>query len=114
MPYINTTTTKTISKEQQTALTQEFGKAIELIPGKSEEWLMLSFRDEARMAFRGDSMRDCAMLEVEIFGSATDASLGRLTKALCETVNRVLGIDTDRVYVKYEKIDTWGYDGSNF
>ena len=114
MPYINTTTTKKITREQQNELTRELGKAIEIIPGKTEEWLMLNFKDEARMAFRGNSEKDCAMVEVEILGKAKKDDLGRMTDALCSLMHRILGIDTDRVYVKYEEIETWGYDGINF
>ena len=48
MPYIKTSTTVKVTKEMEKALTEEYGKAIELIPGKSEEWLMLNLSDECR------------------------------------------------------------------
>lgn len=114
MPYINTTTTVKISESQETALREALGKAISLIPGKSESWLMLNFRDCARMAFRGDASRDCAMLEVEILGKANVSDLDRLTAELCRIVSETLSVPTDRIYVKYNEIDVWGYDGNNF
>ena len=40
MPFINTKTTAKIDKEKEIAIKEEFGKAIELIRGKSERWLM--------------------------------------------------------------------------
>ena len=45
MPFINSKISITISKEQETKLKTELGKAIELIPGKSENWLMTGFED---------------------------------------------------------------------
>lgn len=113
MPYINTVTTVNITNEQKEKLTQAFGKAIELIPGKSEEWLMLRFAGGEMMAFRGDHS-PCAMLEVEIFGRANPRDLDALTEELCKITSDILAIDSNRIYVKYEEIDNWGYDGANF
>lgn len=114
MPYINTVTSVRITPEQEKELTREFGKAIELISGKSEEWLMLDFRDESRMAFRGTASPDIAMLDVSVFGKAKDSEYDKLTEKLCETVNRVLGVPRNRIYVKYTEIEHWGYNGVNF
>ena len=66
MPFINLKTTAEISKENEEQLKADFGKKIALIPGKSESWLMLNFEDKCRMAFRGESNPDIAMIEVEI------------------------------------------------
>ena len=114
MPFIDTKTTKIITKEQEKELTRAFGEAITLIRGKSEEWLMLNFTDNCRMAFRSDSETDSAILEVKIFGKATDGEYSALTSKLCEIMSSVLGIRKDRIYVKYEEIDVWGYNGFNF
>ena len=114
MPYIDTTTTKTVTKELKEELTRAFGKAIELIPGKSEEWLMLNFNSDAMMAFRGTDKGGVAMLEVDLFGKAKESDKENLTAELCEIVSRVLGIPKDRTYVKYREFDCWGYNGANF
>lgn len=113
MPYISTKTNVTVSKDQEIALKTAFGKAIELIPGKSERWLMLGFSDNERMWFVGDDA-PAAMLEVEIFGSASAAAYDALTAELTKTVASVLSVPASRIYVKYEEIDTWGWNGSNF
>ena len=114
MPYIKTSTTVRVTKEAEQELVKEYGKAIELIPGKNEEWLMLNLSDECRMAFRGDMDGESCMIEVDIFGSTTKAAYAALTEKLCEIASRVLGVPTDRVYVKYRECDRWGYNGFNF
>ena len=114
MPYINTTTTAKITEESKRALTEALGKAIELIPGKSEDWLMLSFKGDAEMAFRGDIDKDCAMVEVEIFGKAKRGDLDSLTARICKITEDILGVPSDRIYVKYREVDVWGYNGFNF
>ncbi len=113
MPYIHTKTNVTISGENEIALKNEFGKAITLIPGKSERWLMLNFTDGERMWFAGDNS-PAAMLEVELFGGADDAAYDSLTEKLTEIVSTQLNIESSRVYVKYEEIEHWGWNSGNF
>lgn len=113
MPYISTVTTKKIDEKTKKDLTRLLGEAIEILPGKSEKWLMLRFEGGAEMAFRGDCDSDTAMLEVSLLGKADPAALDRLTARLSEIVTGTLGVPSDRIYVKYFETDTWGYDGGN-
>ena len=113
MPFISTKTNVSVSKEQELRLKTEFGKAIELIPGKSERWLMLSFSDSERMWFVGDDA-PLAYLSVKLFGAASDSAYYALTAKLTEIVSQELDIPSSRIYVKYEEIDHWGWNGSNF
>ena len=114
MPFIDTKVTKKISKEDEKRLTKALGEAIELIPGKSEEWLMLNFTDGCRMAFRGSSESDMAMVEVKIFGRASSSAYDALTARITEILYEILAIPADKIYVKYEEVSTWGYAGINF
>ena len=113
MPYISTKTNVAISKDKEIALKTAFGKAIENIPGKTENWLMLEFSDSQRMWFAGDDA-PVAMLEVKIFGSASDSAYDALTGALTDIVSTELLIAQSRIYIKYEEIDNWGWNGNNF
>lgn len=112
MPYIKTTTTVSISEGKKEELTRAFGRAIELIPGKSEHWLMLKFEGDARMAYRG-SAEDCAMVEVDLYGAADGAALDRLTGEISEILARELGLDPDRIYLRYLSVGNWGWNGAN-
>ncbi len=113
MPYIETKTTIKATDEQRIKLKEALGKAIELIPGKSEDWLMTSLTDGASMSFRGDTQKACAMVEVDIFGRTERRACDALTEAICKIINEIFGIDTDRIYVKYKGYEIWGYDGFN-
>ena len=113
MPYIKITTTKKVNDDTGCELFKELGKAIELLPGKTEEWLMLSLHDGERMAFRG-STEDCAMVEVELFGKATDSAKSALTAELCRIVTDKIKAPSSRTYVTYREVEAWGYDGENF
>ena len=114
MPYIETKTNVTLTDKQKRELKEELGKAIEAIPGKSEQWLMLGFTDGMTMAFRGDAEAPCAMIEVALFGSADAAAYDALTEILCDKAARILGVPSARIYVKYTEHDRWGFNGFNF
>jgi len=114
MPFIETKTSASVSKEQLERLKAAFAKAIEIIPGKSERWLMINTVSECNMAFAGDTTTPSAMVKVEIFGKARTEEYDRLTEAICRCVKDILGVPSDRIYVRYEEVEHWGCDGVNF
>ncbi|MBQ7850121.1 MAG: tautomerase family protein [Clostridia bacterium] len=113
MPYIETTASIAISGRKEQAIKERMGKAIELIPGKSEGWLMLSFRDNVSMYFKGED-DPCAICQVKLFGSADEEAYAALTEALTDILHEELDLDPDRIYVTYEEIGVWGWNGGNF
>ena len=114
MPFINSKVNVRILAEQETELKKKLGKAIELIPGKSESWLMLSFEDECKLYFKGENDCKIAYVEVKVFGAEDKEAFEKLTVAICEIFNGVLGIAPDKIYVKYEAVTNWGWNGMNF
>lgn len=114
MPYIELKTTKTVSDEKAAALKTAFGKAIECFPGKSENWLMVAVEDGIRMWFRGDASDDSALVDVCLLGDVNEKGAEKMTAALCEILEKELGIPSDRVYVKYSGYKSWGWNSSNF
>ena len=113
MPYIETTASIAISGRKEQAIKERMGKAIELIPGKSEGWLMLSFRDNVSMYFKGED-DPCAICQVKLFGSADEEAYAALTEVLTDILHEELDLDPDRIYVTYEEIGVWGWNGGNF
>lgn len=114
MPYISTKTTVSVNPERKEAIKSKLGKAIELIPGKSESWLMLSFEDNSSMYFKGSNEKPLAFAEVKLFGKASSEAYKKLTKAITDIIGEELGIKPDCIYVKYEEVSIWGWNGNNF
>lgn len=114
MPCIQTRVNVRITKDKEEIIKDKLGKAIELIPGKSENWLMLSFEDECNLYFKGDNKQKIAFVEVKIFGKAENTAYDKLTSAITEILNEELDIDPSWIYIKYEEVDHWGWNGSNF
>ena len=104
MPYINTTTTKKLDKSVRDEIKAELGQIIAEIPGKTENWLMVGFCEGAAMYFRGDDSADSAYAD----------AYERMTARICDLFEKKLGISPDRVYVKYEEAEHWGWNGANF
>ena len=111
MPYIELKTNGKIADRE--ALKRTFGEEIRLISGKTERWLMVSLEDGCDMCFAGSS-DPCAIAKVSLFGKASDADYDNLTEALCATLSEELSIPADRIYIKYEEISHWGWNGGNF
>ena len=114
MPMISIKTNVAISEEQELTLKSELGKAISILSGKSEQWLMLSLEDKCRLYFKGDNSKPIAYVEVKVFGKIDYSQSNKLTAKIWEIFDNVLGIDASNVYIKYEEVDMWGWNGSNF
>ncbi len=114
MPYIDSKVSVKISDSEEKELKERLGAAIALIPGKSEQWLMTGFEDEYHLYFRGDNSSPVAFIEVKVLGAENKAAFNNLTGEICKIFNEVLGIDKDRIYVKYEAVTNWGWNGANF
>jgi len=113
MPFINTKTTAEITPEKELILKNEFGKAISFL-GKSETWLMLNFEDNQKMYFQGKNDSPIAIAEISLFGRASSSAYDKMTSAVTEVLSSQLGISPSNVYVKYDEVDTWGWNGHNF
>lgn len=104
MPFIDVRTDKTISTEQENALKAELGSAIALIPGKSEDSLMVQFTDNCRMWF-GGKQENAAMVNVMLYGSAEKASYRAFSDRVIPAIESTLGVG--RVYLKFEEVPNW-------
>jgi len=114
MPFIGSKVTVKISNEKEEIIKKKLGEAIKLIPGKSETFLMVGFQNEYSLYFGGEKLEKGAFIEVKIFGKTSKEAYANLTAAICIIYEEELGIPQNKIYVKYEEIENWGWNGSNF
>ena len=114
MPSIDSKISCLVSPAQEAELKTRFGKAISLIPGKSERWLMTGFQGDYSLYFRGDNSEPAAFVTVDVFGGEDPESFDKLTGAICSAFEDVLGIAPDHVYVRYLACRQWGWNGNTF
>ncbi|QAA30902.1 hypothetical protein C1I91_04050 [Clostridium manihotivorum] len=75
---------------------------------------MVGFEENQTLYFKGRRLQYGAFVEVKIFGGATKDALNKFTKALCALYAKELSINPDCIYVKYEEVNNWGWNGANF
>lgn len=114
MPFINVKTNIGISKDKEEQVKQRLGKAIECIPGKSEEWLMVAMEENIPLYFKGRTDLPVAFVEVKIFGSTTEEAYQQETAQITQILKEELAIAPDRIFVAYMELEHWGWNGNNF
>lgn len=111
MPFIISKVNVSISDEQKLQLKKLLGKAIELISGKNENYLMASFEQNCKIYLRGEN-QPCAFIEVSIFGTEDHVGYDKFTAAVTKIFNDVLKIPAQNIYLKFEDIIAWGVNGT--
>ncbi len=111
MPFIKIKVSCPVSKEQEAELKTRMGKTIELVPGKSEEYLLLEFEDSCRLWLRGENSEPTAYLEAAIFGNESHAGYPAFSAEVTIIFHEVLGIGPENCYIKYEDIAAWAVNG---
>ena len=114
MPYIDSKVTVSLSESQRDFLKTELGKIVDDIPGKSEKFLMLGFQDNYSLYFKGKKLDYGAFIEVKLFGAVAEDYLKQVTSEICELYSKKLNIPPKSIYVKFEEVDNWGWNGINF
>ena len=114
MPYIRVRCNRPLSEDTVAELQKELGKSIALFPGKTERWLMTDCEGDCALSLAGKSDEPLAMIEVELLGSSAPDAYAAVTRDLTDLMERVAGIPGKGVYVKYEEIAYWGWNGANF
>ena len=114
MPFINSKVSVPLTEREKETMTGKLGQAISLIQGNSERWLMVDFEENYSLYFKGKNDTRLAYVEVEIFGGTTDEAYDKVTARLCQIYEEVLGIPQDKIYIKYEEVEHWGWNGAKF
>ena len=112
MPFIMSKVSMPVSAEQELQLKTRLGRAIELVPGKSENYLMVGFEQNCRIYLRGENVL-AAFIEVSIFGNEDHAGYAELTAEITKIFSTTLGISAKNIYVKFDDIANWGVGGLN-
>ena len=114
VPFIHTRVNRPISKEAEQTLAKAYGEAISLLPGKSEQWLMLQFEENCRLWFRGQNENAQAFVQVQAFGKNNAAACDALTARICALLEEHLHISPENINVRYDETALWGWNGANF
>ncbi len=114
MPYLKIQTNLPLSKKAERSVLQDASALVAKELGKPEEFVMVALQPDTPMVFAGTD-DPVAFLELKSIGLPADKTK-RLSRTLCDLINRHLGIRPERVYVKFIDVlhSMWGWKGDTF
>ena len=114
MPFMTVRLNKHLERERELELKTRIGNAIGLVPGKSEQSLLLTIEDGCRIYLRGDGEYAAACVELAVFGNESHDGYDRLTRELAQIFLDVAGVKSERFYIRYTDIPVWGVADTTF
>ena len=112
MPCIKCNVNVKIPNDIKESIKTKLGKSIEIIPGKSENWLMLVFNDNSKMYFRGRDDVPMAFIDIKLLvrNDVSDA-YPELISEITKIFSKELNIESTNIFIKVDETFCWGYDG---
>jgi len=110
MPYINITTTKKVDAPTMEIIKAELGKAITLIPTKTEGGLMIAFNESE--TYHGGTKVDCAFVSVKIFGTTTKEAFADFGSAATAIISANTNTAPNHIYMNFEEHKIWMSNGN--
>lgn len=112
MPFIDSKITMKVSADQKESIKSRLGKIVPII-GKPESFLMVGIEDDYDLYFAGKKLEQGAYVSVSLFGAASSSAYEKMTEEICKIYEEELGIPGRSIYVTYQGIPDWGWNGSN-
>ena len=113
MLFINSRVNIMLAEAKKEIIKTRLGEAASILPGQSEDCLMIELAEFCDLSFQGDRTKPADFLEVRILEDMPESSMDEMTRAICEIYEEELQIKRDRIYVEYEKAVRWGWNGRN-
>ena len=111
MPFVTLRVNVPVRKAQETEIKFQLGKAIELVPGKNENYLLLGIEDNYRFYLRGNGEQKVAYIEASIFGNEDHVGFDAFAAETTAILHQVLGIPPENIYIKFDDIQMWAVNG---
>ena len=113
MPFIDCKFSMKLTEEKKEKIKSKLGENISVMH-KPESYLMVGIEDGYSLYFAGKSLENGAYVSVSLFGKPSAADCEKFTAVLCSLFKSELGIDGNNIYVTYQGISDWGWNGGNF
>lgn len=111
MPFIEVKTSVRLSEGQKDQLKAGLGRAITVIPGKTESVTMVGLVGDYDLYLGGHKLARGAFVDVKLFGEATIEDKESLCQAVCELMRDVISLPDSNVYLTFSEKAQWGLNG---
>jgi phenylpyruvate tautomerase PptA (4-oxalocrotonate tautomerase family) len=112
MPYISVNLSFRVPEDKKEQIKSALGKAITLIPGKTENSLMVGICDGYDIYLAGVKKEKAAYVDVKILGKASRESKKEISVELFKIFEMLLDIKPEDMYITFSEHDEWGVKGS--
>jgi len=114
MPLLHLTTNLELHRESEQTAAAELSGLVSHLLGKPESYVMTLVQGGQTMTFGGND-EPCAYLQLKSLG-LPEARTGEFSAALCDQVQKTLGIETARIYIEFASParHMWGWDRTTF
>lgn len=113
MPFIDCKITQKLTDDKKEVIKTKLGKSIALMH-KPESYLMVGISDNYDLYFAGKKLENGAYVGVKLLGKPSSRDCEAMTSTVCDILKEELNIDGSCVYVTYQGIADWGWNGGNF
>ncbi|HTY86829.1 MAG TPA: phenylpyruvate tautomerase MIF-related protein [Candidatus Acidoferrum sp.] len=114
MPLLKLETTVALADDKKKALLASLSKIVAGTIGKPEQYVMVTLTPAAGLM--SGKPGDAAFVDVRSIGGLNDSVNRQLAQKLCATLNEMLGVAPDRVYLNFTDVAAshWGWNGDTF
>jgi len=114
MPLLRIETNISLDASDAQALVTQASQAVSGGLGKPERYVMVTVQSDVPMLMAG-TPEPAAFLDCRSIG-LPDGKTEALSNALCEMIERAIGVPQDRVYINFADIprNLWGWNGGTF
>ena len=112
MPFVRVKTNRTFEPSAELELKTRIGEAISLIPGKSEDFLLLTFEDDMHIWWHGSNEHPVVYIEASAFATEDRKGYPEFTEAVTQAFSEVLQMPAENVYIQFSDIPGWSVGGN--
>ena len=112
MPLLKLETTISLSDQNRDLLLAALSKLVARTIGKPEQYVMVTISPTA-ILMAGKPGPAC-FVDIRSIGGLSGEVNEKLTRELCRTLNEVLGVSPERVYLNFTDVAAadWGWNGN--
>jgi hypothetical protein len=110
MPYIQVSIGQKLSVPQREMLKSELGRLISIIPGKTEQGLIVNIQDGFSL-YMGGTEEPAAYIDLRVYTKTDPEAKKRITGEIFDLIAREFAIPKARQYLTIGEYENWGYGG---
>ena len=114
MPYIEAKLSIELNDSQKDELQAKLVQAVSSAFTKPNAYIMTNIEDEKSLYMGDKKVEKGAYVEVKALGTVTKRSCQTAKKTICDIVTNDYGLEVILVYITYQPVDMWGWNGSMF